>query len=58
MKTSFNNTNQFYSQSNITIPKQGILVDQIADKPNHHVGLSNLISAWLIILTVCVTMFI
>jgi hypothetical protein len=58
MKTSFNNANQFYPQSNRTILKGGSLVDQIADKPNGDTSLSTLISVWMIILAVCTAMYI
>jgi hypothetical protein len=58
MKISFNNSNQFYPQSNVTILKDGSLVNQIADNPHNHAGLSILASIGMIILAVNTAMFI
>jgi hypothetical protein len=49
MRTSFNNANQFYLQSNVTIPTRSI-ADHIADKPNNFARLCAWPSVWMVLL--------
>lgn len=58
MKTSFNNANQFYPQSNITMPNARVSINQIADKSNNHASLSTFVSIKVLLLAVYIAMFV
>ncbi|CAF1360086.1 unnamed protein product [Adineta steineri] len=57
IRTSFNNANQFYVQSNGTISNDKPLVARIADNPHGHASLSACISLWILIIAVGATIF-
>ncbi|CAF1365169.1 unnamed protein product [Rotaria sordida] len=57
MQSIFNNDNQFYHQSNVTLVKDRLLINQYVDNPRNYARLSTLTSVWIIYLIVNILMF-
>ncbi|CAF1444755.1 unnamed protein product [Rotaria sp. Silwood1] len=57
IKSILHSTNQFFQESNITIVKKEILIEQIADHPHNYARLTVLNSVWMISLVLNTLMF-